>query len=306
MNIAHGYKLLTFDDDGIPRAGVLVDGQVHAAEELLSGAASLDTRSVVGLLGQWDRAHEAIKAALPRTGGRPIDQIEVLAPLLYPGAIFCAGANYWDHVEEMEGSVDRNRRPRDPWFFLKTSAHSVVAHGATVLRPRESQMLDFEAELAVVIGRSARNVPATDALGVIAGYTIINDLSARDLMRQPDRAPAMAFDWIGQKCFDGAAPLGPWITPAEYVPDCHDLGIRLSVNGVVKQNSTTAELIHDIYEQIAWLSSQLTLRPGDVIATGTPSGVGMGRKEFLQDGDVVEAEITGIGSLTTHIGKATE
>ncbi|WP_458090888.1 fumarylacetoacetate hydrolase family protein [Streptomyces malaysiensis] len=294
----NGYRLLTMDMNGVPTPGVLTGDRVHAVEDLLPGHRG----PVVELLQDWDRTHEAIRSVLPvSTGGVPLAEVRLLAPILHPGAIFCAGANYWDHVEEMEGSADRARRPRDPWFFVKTSAHSVVEDQATVRRPRGSEALDYEAELAVVIGRSARDVPAREALGVIAGYTIVNDLSARDLMKRPDRPPAMAYDWVGQKCFDGAAPLGPWITPAAYVPDCHDLAIRLSVNGTVKQNSTTANLIHDVYEQIAWLSHQLTLRPGDVIATGTPAGVGLPRQDYLRSGDVVRAEISGLGSLTTHI-----
>ncbi|MEU0922847.1 MULTISPECIES: fumarylacetoacetate hydrolase family protein [Streptomyces] len=294
----NGYRLLTMDVNGVPTPGVLTGGRVHAVEDLLPGHRG----PVVELLQDWDRTHEAIRSVLPvSTGGVPLAEVRLLAPILHPGAIFCAGANYWDHVEEMEGSADRTRRPRDPWFFVKTSAHSVVEDQATVRRPRGSEALDYEAELAVVIGRTARDVPAREALGVIAGYTIVNDLSARDLMKRPDRPPAMAYDWVGQKCFDGAAPLGPWITPAAYVPDCHDLAIRLSVNGTVKQSSTTANLIHDVYEQIAWLSHQLTLRPGDVIATGTPAGVGLPRQDYLRSGDVVRAEISGLGSLTTHI-----
>ncbi|MEV6986963.1 fumarylacetoacetate hydrolase family protein [Sphaerisporangium sp. NPDC051017] len=293
-----GYRLLTMDVDGVPTPGVLIGGRVHAVEDLLPGC----RQPVIDLLRDWDRTHEVIKSVLPAPlGGAPLADVRLLAPILHPGAIFCAGANYWDHVEEMEGSVDRTRRPRDPWFFVKTSAHSVIEDQATVSRPRGSEALDYEVELGVVIGREARDIPTQDALGVIAGYTIINDLSARDLMSRPDRVPAMAYDWVGQKCFDGAAPLGPWITPAEYVPDCHDLAIRLSVNGTVKQDSTTANLIHDVYEQIAWLSHQLTLRPGDVIATGTPAGVGMPRQDYLQSGDIVLAEISGLGSLTTHI-----
>ncbi|MFD8090407.1 fumarylacetoacetate hydrolase family protein [Streptomyces malaysiensis] len=294
----NGYRLLTMDVNGVPTPGVLTGDRVHAVEDLLPGHRG----PVVELLQDWDRTHEAIRSVLPvSTGGVPLAEVRLLAPILHPGAIFCAGANYWDHVEEMEGSADRARRPRDPWFFVKTSAHSVVEDQATVRRPRGSEALDYEAELAVVIGRTARDVPAREALGVIAGYTIVNDLSARDLMKRPDRPPAMAYDWVGQKCFDGAAPLGPWITPAAYVPDCHDLAIRLSVNGTVKQSSTTANLIHDVYEQIAWLSHQLTLRPGDVIATGTPAGVGLPRQDYLRSGDVVRAEISGLGSLTTHI-----
>ncbi|WP_158850158.1 fumarylacetoacetate hydrolase family protein [Saccharothrix deserti] len=191
--------------------------------------------------------------------------------------------------------------PKDPWFFLKTGAHSVVGDQAGVHPPAKSRELDWEAELAVVIGRHARDVTADRAAEFIAGYTIVNDLSARDLMPRSDRPPVMTYDWMGQKCFDGAAPMGPWITPADYVEDCHDLTAKLWVNDVLKQDSSTDQLIHDVYEQIEWLSHQLTLLPGDVIATGTPAGVGMPRGDYLTKGDVVRIEIEACGELTNVI-----
>ena len=151
------------------------------------------------------------------------------------------------------------------------------------------------------MGKMARNLPVDRALDAIAGYTIVNDLSARDLMVRKDRPPVMAYDWIGQKCFDDASPMGPWITPAAFIKDAGNLSIKLWVNGVLKQNSNTNQLIHSIAEQISWLSEQLTLRPGDVIATGTPAGVGMPRGEFLKKGDVVKIEIEGCGTLVNRM-----
>jgi 2-keto-4-pentenoate hydratase/2-oxohepta-3-ene-1,7-dioic acid hydratase in catechol pathway len=280
---------------------VLVGDVVHDAADLL-GTTDVDTSSVLALLQRWPDVHEALARAAAtgsRREGRPLADVELLAPILYPRSVYCAGANYWDHLEEMDGSVDRGNRAAEPWFFLKTAAPSIVADGATVRIPARSEQLDWEAELAVVIGQVARDVAVERAGEVIAGYTIMNDLSCRDLMTRGDRPPAMTYDWIGQKCFDGAAPLGPWITPAAYVEDRHDLDVRLWVNDVLKQSSNTSQLIHDVDEQIAWLSSQITLLPGDVIATGTPAGVGLPRGEFLQAGDTVRIEIERCGTLTT-------
>lgn len=295
-----GYRLLSRRAADGPAVGVLVGDRVYPAGDLLAGS-DVDASSVMAILARWPEAHEALAAAAANAepeGGMALSEVEVLAPVLYPGSIFCAGANYWDHLEEMDGPTDRKDRASEPWFFMKSSAVSVVADNYAVAIPPKTHQLDWEAELAVVLGRTAKDVSVEDAAGVIAGYTIINDLSARDLMTRTDRPPAMSYDWVGQKCFDGAAPMGPWLTPAAYIGDCRDLDVKLWVNDVLKQDSNTSELIHDIHEQIAWLSGQLTLLPGDVIATGTPSGVGLPRGTFLAPGDVVRIEIEGCGSLT--------
>jgi 2-keto-4-pentenoate hydratase/2-oxohepta-3-ene-1,7-dioic acid hydratase in catechol pathway len=171
--------------------------------------------------------------------------------------------------------------------------------------PALSQKLDWEAEIGVVIGKPARNISLEHAHDVIAGYTCVNDLSARDLSVQQDRAGGgMYMDWLGQKCFDDACPMGPWITPAAFVPDPNDIGVKLWVNGVEKQNSNSKNMIHNIAEQIVSLSQHVTLRPGDVIATGTPAGVGAGRGdsgEFLKAGDEVKVEVQYVGTLTNRM-----
>ncbi len=300
----NGYRLLTFQGSSGPVAGVLVEDRVFPAASLVQNPA-VDPSSVLSLLQNWPQADHDLAAATQRVTpeqGIPLNQIELLAPILYPRAIFCAGANYWDHLQEMEGTIDRANRAKDPWFFLKTSAHSIVADQVPVHGPTASHQLDWEAELGVVIGKPARDIAAADAAGVIAGYTIVNDLSARDLMTRSDRPPAMTFDWVGQKSFDGAAPMGPWITPAAHVEDCHNLTVKLWVNDVLKQDSNTNQLIHNVYEQVEWLSHQLTLLPGDVIATGTPAGVGMPRGDFLNTGDVMHIEIESCGALTNPVG----
>ena len=175
----------------------------------------------------------------------------------------------------------------------------MTGEGCCVVLPAYSKMVDWEAELAVVIGRPAKNVAIERALDHVAGYTIANDLSARDVMMREVKATSpFRYDWVGQKCFDGACPIGPWIVPAAAIPDPQALGIKLWVNDVLKQDSHTSKMIFSVAEQIAHLSARITLNSGDIILTGTPAGVGMGRREFLQDGDVVKIWIENVGSLS--------
>ena len=297
------YRLLSYRDAKGAQAGVLVGGYVYPAAKLLKGS-GVDASSVLAILQGWTKAHRALSKAASKVklkDGKPLAKVKLLAPILYPAALFCAGANYWDHMEEMArvkgDTIDRSKRPREPWFFLKTSAHSIIGPGAPAHLPANSQQVDWEAELGVVIGKPARNVSVAKAMDYVAGYTIVHDLSARDLMKRTDRAPVMTFDWVGQKCFDDAAPMGPWIVPASAIKDVGNLTVKLWVNGVLKQNSNTNQLIHNVPEQVAYLSEHVTLKPGDVIATGTPAGVGMPRGEFLKKGDVVKIEIEGCGTL---------
>jgi 2-keto-4-pentenoate hydratase/2-oxohepta-3-ene-1,7-dioic acid hydratase in catechol pathway len=161
-------------------------------------------------------------------------------------------------------------------------------------------MVDWEAELTAVIGRPARDVSIEDALGHVAGYTVANDLSARDFTKRPhiaDNSP-FKYDWLSQKCFEDACPVGPWIVPAETIPDPQNVGIKLWVNDVIKQDSHTSKMIFTLAEQISHLSTRVTLQPGDLILTGTPAGVGLARKEFLKAGDVVKVWVEGVGTLT--------
>ncbi len=185
-----------------------------------------------------------------------------------------------------------------PWHFLK-SAHSVTGPGSSVKIPPLSKKMDWEVELAAVIGKTAKDVPEADALAYVAGYTVSNDLSARDFGFRPPVPPTSPFyaDWLAHKSFDGSCPLGPWIVPAADVGDPQKLGIRLTLNGTVKQDSNTSEMIFTLAEQIAQLSLRITLHPGDVILTGTPAGVGAGRNEFLKAGDSLELWCENVGTL---------
>jgi 2-keto-4-pentenoate hydratase/2-oxohepta-3-ene-1,7-dioic acid hydratase in catechol pathway len=308
------YRLLSFQSGREARAGILVGGQVYDAARLTGHPA---WSSVIGALTDWSKANREFAAAAKRIGagkskakGLPLKRAKLLAPVLYPGNIYCAGANYTDHMAEMARAQGKEPGPtmkdlgEKPWHFVKTSRSSVVGPGAKVKLPSYSQKVDWEVELAAVIGRTAKDVPVDKALGCVAGYTIANDLSARDAMRRDKNPPGSPFhyDWVSQKCFDGACPLGPWIVPASELRDPHHLGIRLWVNGELMQDSNTGKLIFDTAEQIAMLSSRVTLRPGDLVLTGTPAGVGMGRGRFLKPGDEVKLWIEAIGEFSHTLG----
>jgi len=225
-----------------------------------------------------------------------------LAPPIRPSRIFCAAANYVKHASEM-GTVVAAKAESRPYMFIKTGT-SVIGHNETVVIPNASSQVDWEIELAVVMGREAHHVSASQGLDYVAGYTIINDISARDLNVREDFS--YKTDWFQGKCFDTFAPLGPWLVPTSCIDDPYALEMRLSVNGELMQEETTGAMIFNIGEQIEYLSSVLTLKPGDVIATGTPTGVGMSRGVFLSPGDVMDASISSIGSLSNPVAAEKE
>lgn len=302
-----GYKLATYQGSGGPRAGIVLGDLMFDAAE---ATGRTHYASVLAILEDWTGADALLCGISPaRARGWPLARTHLRAPVLWPSAVYCPGANYSDHAAEM---AERMNRPLDPdpkasrgspWHFLK-SPRSLADPGAMVMACRYSRKLDWEVELAAVIGREAKSVPVERALDYVAGYTAANDLSARDLSRRANAADGSAFkfDWVGQKCFDGACPLGPWIVPARDIPDPQSLSLKLWVNDVPKQDSNTAKMIFTLSEQIAHLSIGMTLYPGDVILTGTPAGVGAGHDEFLKSGDVVRIEIEGIGVLANAIG----
>jgi 2-keto-4-pentenoate hydratase/2-oxohepta-3-ene-1,7-dioic acid hydratase in catechol pathway len=308
------YRLVSYRDAaGAAKPGVLIEERVYAPARLLKDLAqTCDTGSVIGLLRHWDRVHPRLAAAAGEAApgdGLPLGEVALDAPILYPGALFCAGANYWDHLQEMvaiatrtTGKAPTPTKGAEPWFFLKTTAGSIIGTGTPARLPGFAKQVDWEAELGVVIARPTRNIPENRALDAVAGYVIVNDLSARDLMKREGREGSpFGYDWVGQKCFEDSAPMGPWFTPAAYVKDPNDLAIKLWINGVLKQDSNTGRMVHNIQEQIAYLSRHVTLQPGDVIATGTPAGVGMPRGEFLKVGDEVKIEIENLGTLINRM-----
>lgn len=214
-----------------------------------------------------------------------------------PRRIFGAASNYYEHAAEM-GTKLAARSESAPYCFMKADT-SVIASGEDVVKPAGTQKLDWEVELGVVIGRTCRHVSVEQAYEVIAGYTVFNDISARDLNRRSDYP--FTHDWFRGKSFDTFGPLGPWVVPRDCIAEPQKLRMQLSVNEELMQNETAEGMIFNIAEQIAYLSSMLTLQPGDLIATGTPTGVGMGRGVFLQAGDRMCASIERIGSLYNRV-----
>lgn len=294
-----GFKLLNYAGlAGEPRAGIAVGEQVIDLEE----AGGIPWRTTLDVLGNWEEALPALTALAAKVGdvaGRPLADVQLLAPILYPGAIYNAAANYIDHQKEMNDGTALEKSDTTPYFFLKSGPHCVIGTGAEIRLPKVSQQVDWEAELGVVIGKPARNVSVENALDYVAGYTVFNDLSARDLGKPKGRR--WLTDWFVHKNFEGSGPMGPWIVPADDIPDPHNIDIKLWVNDELMQNSNSKFLFYNIAEQIEYVSRRMTLRPGDVFATGTPSGVGRPRGIFLKPGDTVTIELGGVGTLQNPV-----
>jgi 2-keto-4-pentenoate hydratase/2-oxohepta-3-ene-1,7-dioic acid hydratase in catechol pathway len=228
-------------------------------------------------------------AGAPHPAGPPVplDDVELLAPLT-PGKLIGVGLNYRDHAAETGAEL-----PREPLLFAKLTT-SVTAPRGDVVRPAYTEELDYEGELAVVIGRRARGVGADAALDHVFGYAVMNDVTARDRQRAEPQ-------WVRAKGGDTFAPFGPWVTTGDEVPDPQALAIRTTVNGELRQDGSTADMVFPVAALVAWCSASFTLEPGDVITTGTPAGVGVARGAFLAPGDRVRVEIEGLGALDNTV-----
>lgn len=283
-------RVVSYRSERGDHAGVLRNGRVLDAGDALG----LDVATVRGLL--TDGLLDRLAAADGGSGseGVPLAEVELLPPVPDPEKIVCIGLNYRDHAAE-----GRQEPPPVPTFFAKFR-NALVPDGATVTLPEASSKVDYEAEVAFVVGRTAHEVEVDDALDHIAGYTLLNDLSARDLQFQTPQ-------WIPGKVFDGSAPCGPaLVTPDEVATAPDGIGIALDLNGERMQEATTAELIFPIPQLLAHLSTLMTLVPGDIVSTGTPAGVGGAREPrvWLQDGDEVVVSSPELGSLRTSIARA--
>ncbi len=285
-------------DGGKP--ALMVDGKLYPLAALVAAAGKAAPASNVDLFADWDTWKPVLTALASSPAKSSVAPVEakLAAPLLYPGKVLCAGANYYDHMAEM-GFPGVKKETQRLFFFFKPPRNAVVGPGATVTMPRGTKKYDWEIELAAVIGKTARYVSVENALSHIAGYTVAIDLSARDFNQAPDQF--YKFDWVAGKATDSACPLGPWIVPADALGDVQNVALKLSVNGVVKQDSSTSQMIYSVAEQIARASELMTLDPGDVVLTGTPAGVGVPKGTFLNPGDKIDAEIAGIGKLSVEI-----
>ena len=286
-------RLVTVLEDGQQRAAALVEQNVVDLQRADPRLPS----TVVGLLrggpAALERARELVQTPPPEAT-KPRSAVKLLAPIPRPPKIVCIGVNYADHAAEAGRGL-----PTKTSVFLKAPS-CVVGPGERIVRPSTTQQLDYEIELAVVIGQTARRVTEEQAVACVAGYTILNDVSARDLQRSPDGGIIVG------KNFDTSAPMGPFVALVDEVPDAGNLRLRTWVNDQLRQDGTTHNLIFGVPSIVSFLSQQLTLEPGDVIATGTPSGVGLGMKPqvWLQPGDRIRMEIDRLGVLENEVTEA--
>ena len=293
-------RLLTYDRDGAPRLGLLHNDRVidlaDASADLLGAALPSD---LLAFIEAGDTALDQARSLLDAGGelarhARPLSGTRLLAPLPRPPRnLVCVGLNYAEHAAE---SRVTQGLPEDPVYFTKPPSTVIGPEAPIPWHGHVSRRIDWEVELVVVIGRRGRDIPEADALDYVFGYTIGNDVTARDLQRRHQQ-------WYKGKGLDGFCPLGPWVVTRDELPDPQDLRLTLRVNGVTKQDAHTSDMIFPVAKLIAVWSLGMTLEPGDLLMTGTPSGVGFARQppEYLQPGDVVECEIEGIGLLRNPV-----
>lgn len=315
------FAIGTFSLKSFPQvkfAGLVIENKIYPISELAAnvGVTVFSGKSVLQILEDWEQKfpifETLIKATTSVTGYENIDLI--YHPVVdLPRQVFCTGANYRKHVidisidarlgpEGLEGdalrawaveSVDNRIAHGDPYVFIKPVTAVSGAYDDLVL-PTNTVKPDWELELAVVIGKAGYNINESEAMDYVAGYTIANDISARDLIPRKDW-PVLGTDWLRSKGQPGFLPLGPYFVPKCFVVDPYNLSLRLSVSGKVMQDECTSDMMFSIERQIAYISKYVKLLPGDIISTGSPAGNGTHYNRFLQDGDIVHAEISEIG-----------
>ena len=306
------FKLLSYvADDHRTKAAVLMEDIVYDLGPFLG---DMRYASMQLVLEDWREVAAALatKTSVDATqAGVPLASVKLAAPIPHPNAVFCAAANYKDHMLAMARKLGQAPEPvrqdpeATPYHFLKPSRQTVVGPDHEVHLPTFAKNVDWEVELVAVIGRPAKNVSVDAALSYVAGYTVGNDLSVRDraYMKRPNVPDASLFrtDFLGMKGFDGSCPIGPFIVPADETFDPQNLQLKLWVDDVLMQDSHTSQMLFSTAEQIAYLSQRMTLHPGDIVMTGTPAGTGAEQDIFLRAGQTVTAWIEGIGELKTRI-----
>ncbi|MBI2746089.1 MAG: fumarylacetoacetate hydrolase family protein [Burkholderiales bacterium] len=285
-------RLFSFEAQGQSRIGVLKSAGAQEFIDLAVADPSLpkDMGALIAQAGGLEAARQ-VAAQAPAAALKPLAGVRFLPLVPRPGKIVCLGLNYADHAKE-----GGHARPEYPSFFLR-GATSMTGHLAPIIRPKASTKLDYEAELAVVIGQRARHLTPANALAAVAGYSCFNDGSIRDYQRKTNQ-------WTIGKNFDGSGPFGPWlVTPDELPPGAAGLRIQSRLNGKVMQDANTKDFLWDVVESLCIITECMTLEPGDVIITGTPAGVGYARTPpvWMAPGDICEIEIEGIGILSNPI-----
>ncbi|NPT53659.1 fumarylacetoacetate hydrolase family protein [Paraburkholderia elongata] len=301
------YTLATFRHQGKPTPVIEVGRRYWPISTVAPDLLPADSaRGLMQLFDDWEQSHKRLASLSGRLKSEgapgeiqaPQSADDILAPLLYPNKLVMLGANYLDHMQQDAGYVDFDKSSKIPVLFMKPPTTAIVGSGASVPYPVQTQKFDWEIELAVVIGKRATRLTVENAMSCIAGYTVGIDLSARDW--QFHEKHLVKFDLFGGKAFDSSNPLGPCIVPADQI-NANDLQLTLKVNGEVKQHARTSLMIWNIAEQLAAITEHVTLEPGDIVMTGTPSGVGLKTGTFLKPGDKLDAEIEGIGHLAVQV-----
>lgn len=299
------FSLSTVRIDGTPTPVLTAaDGRLYRIADIAPPAlAAQPTGGLMTIFSNWAETEPLLLAAVDRVADAtpvplPAQPEDWLTPLQYPNKVICTGANYYDHVINDGGHTGFSKHDNIPVFFLKPPTTSLVGQGRSVHYPTQTEKFDYELELAFVIGKRGRHIPVEQAREYIAGYTIALDLSARDWQRHPKHL--VKFDLFGGKAFDESCPLGPGIVPARFVDDT-DLQLKFSLNGDLRQNANTADLIWPVPELVSRISEHLTLEPGDVVLTGTPAGVGLSTGTWMHAGDRLHGEITGLGAIDVQI-----
>ena len=307
-------KLATYSKEGSVSCGILTgEGLIDivSALRLRSGQAkdgSDPPRSVKEILERGpaclDKLAELEKSA---EASIAVDSVKLLAPIPRPGKILALAGNYVEHIKEAGlklGLSDSPRLTTVPRPFIMP-ATAVANPGDQIPWPAYSETIDYELELAIVIGQKAKNIMPENALKIIGGYTIVNDVSARTVTFKKNRAKRPwdeFYDWLNGKWADGFCPMGPYLLTADEIEDVQNLDMKLTVNGEVRQKANSSQMIHTVAQIVSFLSHLMTLEPGDIIATGTPSGVGLATGNYLKAGDRIDASIENLGTLTNTLG----
>ncbi len=304
-------KLATLMNDGKTCVGAVVreDGKIIDLQQA-ARAHGEDPRMFGDMIAFLESDGEGTSVAkrlidrgMAEGWGRAFSPEVLLAPVPCPRKLFAVAGNYVEHIEE-GGQVVAPQDKETPRIFMKPPSSTVIGPEENICIPPVAQAIDWEGELAVVVGRRAKAVKAAQALDHVAGYTIMNDVSERELKiwdRSESRAQDLFFDWLNGKWYDTFAPMGPWIVTPEDIPDPQTLDISTYVNDERKQHCNTAQMIFPVAMLIEYLSAMVTLEPGDVISTGTVAGVGAVSGQFLQPGDRVRVEISGVGQLDNRV-----
>lgn len=308
-------KLVSFSTGELPtpHLGIVRDDEVLDVDLAGRALQLLVPDQMLALIENYAHYKDALQTILNKADNRrftdvktftdvgaahALNEVQLAAPIPQPRKnIMCLAVNYKEHAQETANVRGHSgETPQDPVFFTKATTTINSPYGEIIIDPAVSSEIDWEVELGVIIGKTGKNIRAEDALSYVFGYTVLNDITARDLQTRHKQ-------FFKGKSLDGSCPIGPWIVTADEIADPHKLALSLRVNGQTKQDSNTSLMIFSINQSIAVLSAGMTLEAGDIIATGTPSGVGFSRTppEFLKPGDVVEAEVEGIGFIRNRV-----